>query len=233
MSEAAATLVLFDIDGTLLNTGGAGIAALNQAFARAFPEQAERMPELDLAGATDSGLVINIFRHAEIEHTEENDARFIDAYLDHLRENLTTFDGQLLPGVIELLDELAGHPGASVGLLTGNIERGARLKVDHYGIGHHFSFGSFGDDHHDRDALGPIAIDRATAATGRRFSREQVYVVGDTPKDIRCARAAGARAVAVATGSIAHAELAGHAPDTLFEDLSDTGAVLQSLRLEA
>ena len=230
---SADTLILFDIDGTLLNTGGAGIAALTQGFSRAFPEQAARMPQLDLAGATDSGLVINIFHHAEIEHTQENGARFLDAYLDHLGENLLTFGGQLLPGVSGLLDALADHPGATIGLLTGNIERGARLKIDHFGIGHHFSFGSYGDDHHDRDALGPIAIQRASAATGKSFSSRQVYVIGDTAKDISCARAAGAQAVAVATGSIPHAELEAHAPDLLFEDLADTAAVLQSLRLGA
>ena len=225
------TLLLFDIDGTLLNTGGAGIAALSQGFARAFPEQAARMPELDLAGATDSGLVINIFRHAEIEHTEENDARFLDAYLIHLRENLPSFGGQLLPGITDLLEALSAHPGATLGLLTGNIERGARLKVDHFGIGHHFGFGSYGDDHHDRDELGPIAIQRASAATGKEFAGERVYVIGDTVKDIRCARAAGANAIAVATGGIPRAELEEHAPDHLFDDLADTAAILQSLRL--
>lgn len=225
------TLLLFDIDGTLLNTGGAGIAAISQGFARAFPEQAAQLPQLDLAGATDSGLVMHIFRHAGIEHTAENNGRFLDAYLEHLGENLPSFGGRLLPGIAGLLDALADHRGATLGLLTGNIERGARLKIDHFGIGHHFRFGSYGDDHHDRDELGPIAISRAEAATGKRFSGERVYVIGDTPKDIRCARAAGAQAFAVATGGIPRGELEAHAPDLLFDDLADTTAVLQSLGL--
>ena len=225
-------LVLFDIDGTLLNTGGAGIAALRQGFARAFPQHAARMPELDLAGATDSGLTINIFRHADISPSETNCEAFYLAYLHHLAENLPTFDGRLLPGIVDLLDRLGSHQSVTVGLLTGNIERGARLKVEHYGIGHHFGFGAYGDDHHDRDELGPIAIQRATAATGRQFGSEQTFVLGDTVKDIRCARAAGVKALAVATGGIPRAELEADAPDFLFDDFADTTAVLRSLGLQ-
>ena len=223
------TLLLFDIDGTLLDTGGAGIEALERAFAREFPAQAARMPKLDLAGATDSGLVRNIFNHAEIDHTPQNESRFLDAYIVFLREHLPTSGGQLLPGIPELLDATSSHPDATVGLLTGNIERGARVKIEHYGIGHHFGFGSYGDDHHDRNELGPIAIDRAAATTGKTFSSDQVFILGDTVKDIRCARAAGARAIAVATGSVSRGELESHSPDFIFDDFADTAAVLQAL----
>ena len=225
------SLVLFDIDGTLLNTGGAGIAALHESFAEEFPEQAARMPELDLAGATDSGLVINIFRHAEIEHTDGNRERYYVAYLRRLAENLTSFGGQLLPGITDLLDALAMEPSVHFGLLTGNIERGAKMKVDHFDIGHHFEVGSYGDDHHDRDELGPIAIDRAEAHFGKNFAPDRTFVLGDTVKDIRCARAAGVAAIAVATGGVSHAELQSNAPDALFEDFADTVAVLRSLGL--
>ena len=228
MSE---TLILFDIDGTLLDTGGAGLAALREAFADEFPDEAGRMPQLDLAGATDSGLVRNIFRHAEIDHSDHNRDRYLAAYLARLGENLPRFGGRLLPGVGTLLETLAAEPDVHIGLLTGNIAQGARLKVDHFGIGHHFPFGSFGDDHHDRDQLGPIAIARARDTTGRSFSHGRTYVLGDTPKDIRCARAASVQAVAVATGSIPRDELEQHRPDTLLDDLSDTPAVLRSLGL--
>ena len=225
------TLVLFDIDGTLLNTGGAGIAALTQGFARAFPEHAARMPELDLGGATDSGLVMNIFEHAEIEHNDANRDLFYDAYLFHLADNLPGFGGRLLPGITALLDTLVPREEVSVGLLTGNIERGARLKVEHFGIAEHFGFGSYGDDHHDRNELGPIAIQRAELATGKKFHPEKVYVLGDTAKDIRCARAAGVQAIAVATGGVSRENLESHAPDVLFDDFADTVAVLLSLGL--
>ena len=225
-------LILFDIDGTLLNTGGAGIAALRQGFERAFPQQAAEMPELDLAGATDSGLTINIFRHAEIVPSEANRQAFYQAYLHHLAENLEAFDGRLLPGIIELLELLSGLQRVTLGLLTGNIERGAKLKIDHFGIGHHFGSGAYGDDHHDRDELGPIAIQRAAEATGKQFASEHVFVLGDTVKDIRCARAAGAQAIAVATGGIPRAELEAHAPDSLFDDFADTPEVLRSLGLQ-
>ena len=235
MATRADTLFLFDIDGTLLNTGGAGIAAINQAFASTFPAEAGRMPELDLAGATDSGIVMNLFEHADIEHTDGNCEAFYSAYLDFLCENLAApdFDGRLLPGIGTLLDILASdHPTIATGLLTGNIERGARLKIDHFRVGHHFTFGSYGDDHHDRDRLGPIAIQRAEEITGTRFQRDRVFVIGDTAKDIRCARAAGAKAVAVSTGSVTRDQLESHSPDILFDDLSDTTTVLRTLGLD-
>ena len=138
-----------------------------------------------------------------------------------------------MPGVIELLDTLARNQGTDVGLLTGNIERGARLKVEHFGIGAHFGFGSYGDDHHDRNELGPIAIGRAEAATGKKYSLDRVYVLGDTAKDIRCARAAGVQAIAVATGGVAREELESHSPDVIFDDFTDTPAVLRSIGLGA
>ena len=106
-------LILFDIDGTLLNTGGAGIAALHEAFADEFPEQAARMPDLDLAGATDSGLVMNIFKHAEIDHSDHNRDRYYAAYLRRLGQNLPKFRGQLLPGVSELSNSSADMPGSA------------------------------------------------------------------------------------------------------------------------
>ena len=222
-------LVLFDIDGTLLDTGGAGIVALKQGFAQAFPQQAARMPELDLGGATDNGLVIHIFEHADIEHSEENRERFYCAYLSALGDQLPEFPGRLLPGVRELLDQLAADPSISLGLLTGNIQRGAHLKVEHFGVGQYFDTGAYGDDHHDRNKLGPIAIDRAEAKFGKSFAKDQISVIGDTAKDINCARAAGVRAIAVATGAVSHDKLAEHQPDILLKDFTDTSAVLHSL----
>jgi phosphoglycolate phosphatase-like HAD superfamily hydrolase len=116
-----------------------------------------------------------------------------------------------------------------LGLLTGNIERGAQLKLSHYGVWDFFEFGAFADDHVDRNKLGPVAQSRAVEKHGISFDARDVYVLGDTPRDIDCARAAGFVAVAIATGSYGTDELAAHKPDFLFGDLSDTQGVLAAL----
>ncbi len=236
MAAPAPHLLLFDIDGTLLDTGGAGMAALVTAREELYPEEVRRAggaPELDLAGSTDSGIVIELFRKIGIPDCDAERARFYACYLGHLRRNLRDPDGagRLLPGVAELLVALEGDVAAGrvlVGLLTGNIAEGARAKVEHYGVGGHFPFGSFGDDHHDRDELGPVAVARAESHSGLDLSGAAVTVVGDTPKDIRCARAFGARAVAVATGSVDAGGLAEHRPDVLLRDLADTAGVMSA-----
>jgi phosphoglycolate phosphatase-like HAD superfamily hydrolase len=116
-----------------------------------------------------------------------------------------------------------------LGLLTGNLARGAELKLSHYGVWDFFEFGAFADDHVDRNKLGPVAHARAVEKHGISFDAREVYVLGDTPRDIDCARAAGFVAVAIATGSYTKEQLAEHRPDFLFEDLSDTKGVLSAL----
>jgi phosphoglycolate phosphatase-like HAD superfamily hydrolase len=138
-------------------------------------------------------------------------------------------EGKVLPGIIELLDALHGREDCVLGLLTGNIEKGAELKLSHYGVWDFFEFGAFADDHVDRNKLGPVAHSRAVEKHGISFEAEDVFVLGDTPRDIDCARAAGFVAVAIATGSCGQDELAAHQPDFLFEDLSDTRGVLAAL----
>lgn len=218
-------LLLFDIDGTLLDTGGAGMKALRQGLLEEFglEERADDFPLLDLAGATDSGIVRFLFAHFEIPLTEANVERFYARYHRQLESDLAATgqeQGRLLPGIDRLMERLAGHH-AVLGLLTGNIARGAWTKVASYGLEGVFDFGAFGDDHHDRDELGPVAIGRASAHTGRDFEPERVVIIGDTPKDIRCARACGAWAVAVSTGRFSREELAEHRPDLLFDSLED------------
>lgn len=218
-------LLLFDIDGTLLDTGGAGMQALRQGLLEEFglEERREEFPPLDLAGATDSGIVRRLFDHFEIPLTEENVERFYARYHRQLVSDLEETgqeQGRLLPGIDRLMERLGDHH-AVLGLLTGNIARGAWTKVASYGLEGVFAFGAFGDDHHDRNKLGPVAIDRARDHTGREFEPGRVFIIGDTPKDIRCARACGAWAVAVATGRFTAENLAEHEPDLLFESLED------------
>lgn len=226
-------LYLFDIDCTLLDTGGAGMAALRRAAIALLADAGEgrEVPALDLAGSTDSGIVRGLFGHFGVPLTPEGERGFYECYLGYLREHLAheEFQGRLLPGVGDLLEALRVDPGAVVGLLTGNIETGARLKTERFGISHHFRFGAYGDDHHDRNLLGPIALERAAGAVGRSFGGGETVVIGDTPKDIWCGKAFGARTVAVATGRFSAGELARHDPDQVLEDLSDLAGVLDAL----
>lgn len=209
-------LWLFDIDGTLVDTGGAGMRALQDAAAACF---GARGPELDLAGSTDSGIVHDLFRHFGREVDAAATAGFFAAYLERLEFHLAGggFPGRVLPGVVAMLDLLSSRGDVTVGLLTGNIEGGARAKMRHYGLDHHFGFGAYGCDHADRNRLGPVALERAAAHAGRRFSPEETLVIGDTPKDIACARALGARCLAVSTGAVPAGRLrdADHLVDTL------------------
>jgi phosphoglycolate phosphatase len=227
-------LLLFDIDGTLLDTAGAGAGAIVDAFQSAFGIPSDQVPPLDLAGATDSGLARDLLHRLDIPHNEENLRTFYEAYVGHLdtklKQNGTR--GRLLPGVHALLSALRDETTHLTALLTGNIQRGAFLKVTHYGIGEFFEFGAFGDDHHDRDELGPIAMRRAHDHHGLAVEAEEVVIIGDTPKDIRCARACGARAIAVATGSFSSSELEAHQPDHLFEDFTDTAAALSAIHAD-
>jgi phosphoglycolate phosphatase-like HAD superfamily hydrolase len=130
------------------------------------------------------------------------------------------YGGHLLEGVSSLLASLE-EGGHSLGLLTGNIDRGAMIKVAHYGIAEHFQFGAYGDDHWDRNKLGPIALERAIKATGRQFTPEETLVIGDTPKDVACAHAFGAKCVAVATGNFNEDQLVACGADRVVSDLVD------------
>jgi phosphoglycolate phosphatase-like HAD superfamily hydrolase len=197
---SAAKLWLFDIDGTLVDTGGAGMRSLQEATAELFGDHG---PELDLAGSTDLGVVAGIFRHFDRSPGAEEVEAFFASYLRRLEWNLAHggFPGRVLPGVEELLDELASTPGVAVGLLTGNLAAGAAAKMRHFGLDRHFPFGAYGCDHADRNLLGPVALERATRHAGRAFSPGETLVIGDTPKDIACARALGSPCVAVATGA--------------------------------
>jgi phosphoglycolate phosphatase-like HAD superfamily hydrolase len=161
--------------------------------------------------------------------TPENIAAFLDGYLHHLAEEIPRTPGRLLPGILPLLDALQPRADIVLALLTGNLARGAEIKLRHYGVWHYFEFGAFADDHHDRNQLGPFAQARARAQRGIEFPPERIFVLGDTPHDIACARAIGAKAIAIATGKFSQADLAAHAPDFLFDDLADSDAVLAAI----
>ncbi len=213
-------LYLFDIDGTLVDTGGAGMRALQEATREVFGHEG---PALDLAGSTDLGIVGRIHQHFSIESTPERVDAYFQVYLDRLDWNLAHggFPGRVLGGAADLLVALAARADATIGLLTGNTAGGAAAKMRHFGLASHFPFGAYGCDHADRNRLGPIALERAAVHAGKRFTPEETWVIGDTPKDIACAHAMGARCLAVATGQFSSEQLMEHRADAVVESLGD------------
>ena len=221
-------LLLFDIDGTLIHSGHAGVFALRRSLKERFNIEDE-LGDIEIAGMTDSSIVKNILLKHGLESSPTHVAGFLDSYIHFLSHELPHRNGQLLPGVVELLEKLRGRPNIVLALLTGNVSRGAKLKLEHYGVWHFFEFGAFADDHHDRNELGAFARIRAREKHGQEFDPAQIDVIGDTPRDIACGKAFGARTVAIATGSWAKDDLAKHSPDFLFDDLSNVDEVMNTL----
>lgn len=217
-------LVLFDIDGTLIRTGGAGVRAFQKVFETEFGAT-DGFAQLKFAGRTDLSLVREFFDFHHIPASPDNFRRFFDRYvfwLDHiLRESQTS----LCPGVGEFIGELRALPQPPLlGLLTGNIRLGAEIKLRHLKLWNAFETGAFADDHEERDQIAAIARERGSRMLGQELAGHEVLVVGDTPLDIRCARAIGARVLAVATGGAPLDELRRHNPDWAAKDLTETAA---------
>jgi phosphoglycolate phosphatase len=223
--------VLFDIDGTLLLTGGAGQLAFAETFASEFGVR-ELAGGVPFAGRSDRAIAFELMRAHGVAATESNWERFRTAYLATLPSALERKQGDVLPGVVALLEELRRHDQLLVGLLTGNIREGAMQKLAHYELIDHFGFGGFGDVSDDRCQIAAAALAEAEqAATGRHghvlgSPLTGVMVIGDTVHDVTCARSIDAFAVAVMTGNKSRAELASAEPDLLLEDLSDPRLVL-------
>ncbi|MEN3941420.1 HAD hydrolase-like protein [Prosthecobacter sp. SYSU 5D2] len=224
-------LLLFDIDGTLLDTGGAGGASLLDAVEEVLGVAREKLPPLDLAGATDGGVIRKLFGQTGHEVTDTLVRQYLECYLQRLqaRLNHSSFAGQTLPGVLSLLPLLMNRADVDVGLLTGNVRAGAEAKLQRFQLHPYFLDGAFGDDAEDRNLLGPVALRRMQAMTGRAYTADQVIVIGDTPKDIACAHAIGARCLAVGTGHFAASALAAHAPWQVRESLAEAEEVCELL----
>ena len=186
---------------------------------------------MDLAGATDGGVLRRLFGQVGHDFAPEAMQAYLACYLDHLNRRLQhkAFAGQTLPGVERLLAVLHENGGADIGLLTGNVRRGAELKLARFNLSAWFADGAFGDDAEDRNLLGPVAIQRMSLATGRNYAAKDVIVIGDTPKDIACAHAVGARCLAVGTGHFKVDALRIHQPWRCLESLSDTQMVCDLL----
>ena len=214
-------LILFDIDGTLIHTGGAGVKAFAKAFTGEF-NAADGFERLKFAGRTDLSLVREFFGIHQIPPTPENFQRFFDSYVFWLDHILCQSKTRLCPGVWGFLRGLAALPEPPLlGLLTGNIRLGAEIKLRYFDLWDVFQTGAFADDHEERDQIAAIALQRGSRILGTDLSGDQALVIGDTPLDIRCARAVGARCLAVATGGHPLQELALHQPDWTIKDLRE------------
>jgi phosphoglycolate phosphatase len=221
-------LILFDIDSTLINSGGAGIAALKLATRNKFGVD-HSLSGIEIAGRTDSGIVRQILAKYGTQPTDQEVKAFLDSYVELLANQLPRCDGRVLPGIERLLQWIKSQPHLTLGLLTGNIERGAQLKLEHYRLWKYFRFGAFADDHHDRNELGAVARQRAFEHSGWQFAPSHIDVIGDTEHDIACGKAIGARTIAVATGSRSREKLAESKPDFLFNDFAPTEQVVATV----
>jgi phosphoglycolate phosphatase-like HAD superfamily hydrolase len=224
---AVRRLLLWDIDGTLISTGAAGQRAIGRATAQRF--KGGDLDGVEIAGRTDLGIGRQILSKYGAPVNDTSVHSFLDLYLELLAEELPLGKGRVLPGVLELLEDAATKSEITLGLLTGNLERGARLKLERYDLWRFFAFGAFADDHHDRNELGAFALSRAREATGIDFPAAQIDVIGDTGHDIACGKAFGARTIGVATGPWSREQLANHDPDFLFDDLANVDKVKSKL----
>jgi len=219
---------LFDIDGTLLSSGGAGKAAMEAALLQEFGLPGLQA-QVSYSGRTDRAITLDLLKSHGLEPHEGHCRRLLNGYLRRLPECLRQHRGQVLPGVAELLSELGARGSTLLGLLTGNVREGARLKLGHYGLVHHFQCGGYGDEHVDRDDVARTALAEVRGHLGESVRPGDIWVIGDTPLDVRCARAIGARSLAVATGWHSHDELLAAEPDVLLPTLAEAANWLDEL----
>ena len=225
-------LVLFDIDGTILHSGGAGRDAMEHALATIFGTAGD--PAMRYDGKTDKQIVRESMRSAGFSDSDV-DARLDDVialYVASLPSKLSAPDRHvgMYPGVVELIDAVGKRADCALGLLTGNVAAGARLKLAAVGLDFdQFRVNAFGSDHEVRAELPAIAHARMLEIFGITLQGRDVVVIGDTPADIACGRTLGARAIAVATGWYSVEDLGSHHPYAVFADLSDTAAVLEAI----
>ncbi|MEM9587583.1 MAG: HAD family hydrolase [Planctomycetota bacterium] len=219
--------LLFDIDGTLVNAGGAGARAMRRALQEEFELD---QPKLDIqfGGRTDRGLIAEILRSNRLPDDSEGQDRFQASYEKHLPRELPGAGGRVLPGVEALLSQLSQLPSLRIAVMTGNLESMAVCKLQHFCLLHHVEWIVGGDHDHQRDDLARRAANKMVDRHGRDAVND-VVVIGDTPADIRCADAIGAKSVAVCTGGWSSDQLRVHQPDEVFEDLGDVDTVVSTL----
>ncbi len=215
-------LLLFDIDGTLILSGGAGFRAMTRAFSELFGHD-DAFRGVQLAGRTDISILTDAFEKFGISNCNGAVESFKDRYFALLPEEIAKPEGdkRIMPGVQQLLDHLCQLDNVLLALLTGNWEPSGRIKLAHFGLDRYFPFGAFADDSARRDELLPFAVQRFEARTGQRLQPHEVIVIGDTPSDILCAKPHGAVSLAVAAAHYTAEQLQAYEPDHLFDSLQD------------
>ena len=223
--------LLFDIDGTLLDSAGEGTTCMRRAMEDVYSVTGP-IESYNMAGKTDWQIVTDLLRLAGLadETIEASRPNVFAAYARHVEIAAPLFEMRVLPGVLPLLDQLAERDGFLLGLVTGNVREAVPHKLRAVGIDPSlFTFGAFGSEHIDRNTLPALALYRAGQMMGAPVPPESALVIGDTPRDIACARHAGVKVLCVPTGQYTREDLAEHHPDYLLDDLSDTDAVMEIL----
>ncbi len=219
-------ICLFDIDGTLIDSGGAGQRSILHMLEAEFQVSAP-IEGIPTAGRTDHSIMVDLFKYFDIPNTSQNRKRFEIGYLKLLEENLKAHQGRVLPGIQSILETLSRHTHVDLGLLTGNFEHGARQKLEHYELNHFFDFGAYGDFHTDRNDVAHEAFKQIQLRhSAESLADTSIWVIGDTPSDIHCARAIGANVIAVATGVYPLEALRDCEPDYLFAHFEETEPLL-------
>ncbi len=220
-------LILFDIDGTLIDSGGAGVRSLNLAFKKVFSIE-NAFKGISMAGKTDSQIIKECLqKHGLSENGEFGTV--IEAYLYHLRIEINNNKKHVKPGIYDILNSLSQTKNVSTGLLTGNIEKGARIKLEPFRLNEFFPTGAFGSDHEDRNQLLPIAVKRFTNLYKTGIDIKKCMVIGDTPRDVECAHIYGAISIGVATGPYSIEELIEAGADYVVQNFSKPYDFLETI----
>lgn len=222
-------LILFDIDQTLIDSGGAGSRSLDLAFKQIFGVD-HAFAAIEMAGKTDPQIVKEAFQLHGIHDSESIMPDFFEIYVGFLKNCVHNAEGHIEPGIERALSGLASMDGIVLGLLTGNIAEGARIKLERYGLYSYFTTGAFGSDSEDRNELLPVAVEKLHKESSIRVDYQSCVVIGDTPRDIGCAKPHGAMAVGVATGPYSIETLADAGADAVFADLSDTARLISIIK---
>jgi phosphoglycolate phosphatase len=222
----ADSLLLWDIDGTLVSMDRAGERALLLAIRELYGRDLGAELPIDLRGRTDTSISRDLLTHIGVPVSAEEAERLQLTYLARLPKTMPAGKARVLDGIHAALEAIHTHPEIHQALLTGNLKEGARLKLSFLNIWRYFEFGAYADDSHLRNELGPFALARAKEKLGIDFPSERVWIIGDTPHDIACGKAIGAKTIAVATGAFSVEELSALSPTHTFKDLSDTQALL-------
>ncbi len=221
--------ILFDIDGTIMDSGGAGTRAMDTAFMDLFSVR-NAFQTISMAGKTDMQILQEGCELHSIDYSNGVIPEFYRIYAGYLKENMKSSGGQVKPGIREALRELQAQKEFILGLLTGNIEEGARIKLDFFGLNDYFDIGAFGNDDEDRDRLLPIAVDKLLKRNSLHMNFRDCIVIGDTPKDVSCSKPHGAFSIAVATGPYSASTLSESGADVVLNDLSDTGTLMSIIK---